>query len=375
MSLQSGSHEPEYRSLTDWFARYHIDLPLLSFILLVSVIGMFTLYSASGHKSAVVLSQAMRLGIGLTCMVLVAQIPSEWYRVAAPWFYAGGVVLLLLVLLVGDHSKGAQRWLDLGFVRFQPSEMMKLAVPLTAAAFLHSAGLPPRWLSIGVVLAVVFIPVGMVAIQPDLGTAMLIAVAGVLVLYFAGLPWRLIIIVLLTLVAIAPVFWNFLHDYQQQRVLTFLDPERDPSGAGYHITQSKIAIGSGGLMGKGWMQSSQATLNFLPESSTDFIFAVYAEEMGLLGVLLLLGLYCCIVARCLLIALRGQDVFQRLVGGSLGLTFFVYVFINMGMVAGILPVVGVPLPMVSFGGTSMVTMLASFGILMSIQTHRKLIST
>jgi rod shape determining protein RodA len=367
--------DPEGPSLTEALARWHIDLPLLSLLLIVSGIGLFTLYSASGHELGVVLGQCIRLLIGLTAMILVAQIPPEWYRTAAPVFYLLGAALLALVLVVGDAAKGAQRWLDLGVLRFQPSEIMKLAVPMTVAAYLHLRPLPPRWMDIGLVGLLILIPVGLVAKQPDLGTAILIAAAGGFVLFVAGLRWRFIILLGVGLLALAPVLWANLHDYQQQRVLTFLDPERDPSGAGYHITQSKIAIGSGGLLGKGWMNSSQAKLDFLPESHTDFIFAVYAEEMGLLGVLLLLALYCGIVLRGLYIALRGQDMFQRLVAGGLSFTFFLYVFINMGMVAGILPVVGVPLPMVSFGGTSLVIMLASFGILMSFHTHRKLISS
>jgi rod shape determining protein RodA len=362
-------------NLTEVLAHWHVDLPLLLLLLSVSIIGLFTLYSASGHEFDVVLGQFMRLMLGLTAMVLVAQIPSEWYRVAAPFFYIIGSILLVLVLVLGDAAKGAQRWLDLGILRFQPSEIMKMAVPMTIAAYLHLRPLPPRWMDIVLVGILIAIPVGLVAKQPDLGTSILIAAAGGFVLFMAGLRWRFIILLLIAFAAAGPTLWVNLHDYQQQRVLTFLDPERDPSGAGYHITQSKIAIGSGGLLGKGWMNSSQAKLDFLPESHTDFIFAVYAEEMGLLGVLLLLALYCGIVARGLYIALRGQDMFQRLVAGGLSFTFFLYVFINMGMVAGILPVVGVPLPMISFGGTSMVIMLASFGILMSIHTHRKLISS
>jgi rod shape determining protein RodA len=367
--------KPEGISLTEVLARWHIDLPLLSLLLVVSIIGLFTLYSASGHVFGMVLGQFMRLLVGVTAMILVAQIPSEWYRLAAPFFYVIGAILLVLVLLLGDQAKGAQRWLDLGVIRFQPSEIMKLAVPITIAAYLNMRPLPPRWMDIGLVGVLILIPVVLVADQPDLGTALLIAAAGGFVLFMGGLRWRFIILLALAVLAAAPLLWANLHDYQQQRVLTFLDPERDPSGAGYHITQSKIAIGSGGLIGKGWMHSSQAKLDFLPESHTDFIFAVYAEEMGLLGVLLLLGLYCAIVLRGLYIAWRGQDMFQRLAAGGLSFTFFLYVFINMGMVSGILPVVGVPLPMVSFGGTSMVIMLASFGILMSIHTHRKLISS
>ncbi len=356
-----------------WLARAHLDLWLAVMLLLLAAIGLSVLYSASGHSAEMVFSQAQRLALGFAVMLVCAQVPPEIYRALAPWFYGTTVLLLLLVLLLGDTSKGAQRWLDFG-VRFQPSELMKLAMPLCVAAFLHSRSLPPRFFVVLATLALIGVPSVLIVVQPDLGTGMLVVCAGVFALYFGGWGWRWIAGGAAAAAAAAWPLWHALHDYQRQRVLTFLDPESDPLGAGYHITQSKIAIGSGGMFGKGWMNGTQAHLEFLPESHTDFIFAVYGEEFGMLGIVLLLALYLAIVGRGLMIAARGQDTFQRLVAGSLSLTFFLYVFINMGMVLGLLPVVGVPLPMISFGGTSVVSLLAGFGMLMSIQTHRKLIS-
>ena len=358
-----------------WFARWHFDLVLGLLLLAVSGVGLCVLYSASGQSLGMVISQAQRLVLGLVMMIVLAQAPPEFYRAAAPWFYGFSMLLLVAVALLGQHAKGAQRWLDLGVMRFQPSELMKLAAPIAVAAYLQSRHLPPSFLTLLVSLALIMVPTGLIAIQPDLGTALLVVTAGVLALFFGGLRWRWIILAAASIAAAAPLLWLKLHDYQRNRLLTFLDPERDPLGAGYHITQSKIAIGSGGLFGKGWLMGTQANLDFLPEAHTDFIFAVYSEELGLIGVLLLLLLYSAIVVRCLVIALRGQDTFQRLLAGSLGLTFFIYVFINCGMVIGLLPVVGVPLPLVSYGGTSAVTLLAGFGILMSVQTHRKLLTS
>ena len=354
--------------------RFHIDLWLTLLIIATTTMGLMVVYSASGASLPMTLSQLERFGLGLLVMAVCAQAPPEFYRQIAPWLYVGTLVLLALVPVLGEHAKGAQRWLDFKVFRFQPSEMMKLAMPMMVAAFLHRRPLPPKPATMAITLLLIVVPTVLVAIQPDLGTALLIVVAGVFALFFGGLGWRWIGGGLIGVAAIAPLLWFKLHDYQRQRVLTFLDPERDPLGAGYHITQSKIAIGSGGLFGKGWLQGTQAKLDFLPESHTDFIFAVYSEELGLLGILLLLSLYLAIVARGLIIALRGQYTFQRLLAGSIALTFFFYMFINMGMVIGLLPVVGVPLPLVSYGGTSMVTLLTGFGLLMSIQTHRKLIS-
>ncbi|HUR42217.1 MAG TPA: rod shape-determining protein RodA [Verrucomicrobiae bacterium] len=356
-----------------WLARAHLDLWLTVLLLALGGVGLLTVYSASGHSNDMLFSQAQRFVLGLVVMLAFAQVPPELYRAGAPWLYGVTLLLLVAVLVLGDHSKGAQRWLDVG-IRFQPSELMKLAMPLMIAAFLHGRALPPRVPTVLITLVLIGLPTGLIAVQPDLGTAVLVVCAGVFALYFGGWDWRWIAAGFAGFGAAAYPLWHNLHDYQRQRVLTFLNPESDPLGAGYHITQSKIAIGSGGLFGKGWMNGTQAHLEFLPESHTDFIFAVYAEEFGMLGVLLLLTLYLAVVGRGLVIALRGQDTFQRLLAGSLSLTLFLYVFINMGMVLGLLPVVGVPLPLVSFGGTSMVSLLAGFGMLMSIQTHRKLIS-
>jgi len=374
LSAPRGSSRPE-PSLADSFERWHIDLWLLILLIAVGAIGLVVLYSASGHSLPQVISQGQRWILGLVIMALIAQAPPEWFRAVAPWLYGVTVILLVLTLAIGATAKGAQRWLDLGVLRFQPSEMMKLAMPMTVAAFLHSRNLPPRFLTMLVTLALICIPTGLIAKQPDLGTALLVVAAGFFALFFAGFRWRWMIGALAALGAALPLVWSKMHDYQRQRILTLLDPESDPLGAGYHITQSKIAIGSGGLFGKGWLNGTQAKLEFLPESHTDFIFAVYSEEFGLLGILLLLILYLAIVTRGLFIAARAQDTFQRLLAASLAMTFFIYVFINMGMVIGLLPVVGVPLPLVSYGGTSVVSLLTGFGMLMSIQTHRKLLSS
>lgn len=353
----------------------HIDLVLLVLLLCVCALGLTVLYSASGHSAAVVINQAERLALGLVVMTVAAQASPEVYRSGAPWFYGFAALLCALTLVLGDHAKGAQRWLDFGVVRFQPSELMKLAMPIMVASFLHLFTLPPRWYTVLVTLAIVGVPTLLVMIQPDLGTSMLILASGGFALYLGGLRWQYIAVAAGAVAAAAPILWNSLHEYQRQRILTLLDPESDPLGAGYHISQSKIAIGSGGVSGKGWLEGTQAKLDFLPEAHTDFILAVYAEELGLVGVAVLLVLYLSIVGRGLYIAARAQDSFQRLLAGSLAMTFFVYVFINMGMVMGLLPVVGVPLPMMSYGGTSMVSLLAGFGILMSIQTHRKLLAS
>jgi len=370
---RNGPHKPE-PGLADLLESWHIDLWLLLLLSSVAVMGMFVIYSASSHSLGAVVNQAERFVLGLFVMAVVAQAPPEFYRLVAPWLYGLTVFLLVLVLAVGDHAMGAQRWLDLGFIRFQPSELMKLAMPMTMAAFLHYRRLPPRPLTLLIALAIIGVPTGMIAIQPDLGTSLLVVAAGGFALFFAGLQWRWILGALAAVGAAAPLLWERLHDYQRKRILTLLDPESDPLGAGYHITQSKIAIGSGGLFGKGWLEGTQAKLEFLPEAHTDFIFAVFAEELGLMTVLVLLTIYLCIVGRCLWIAVRAQDSFQRLLAAALGMTFFIYVFINMGMVIGLLPVVGVPLPLFSFGGTSMVSLLAGFGMLMSIHTHRKLLA-
>lgn len=353
----------------------HLDIPLLIALVTLAAVGMVILYSASGQDTDLLIRQSVRLGLAFVVMFILAQIPPHYIEYWAPWMFSAGLALLVGVLLFGDVGKGAQRWLDLGFFRFQPSELMKLAVPIMIAWYLSEHPLPPNKQQLAIGSLIIIVPVLLIAKQPDLGTSILIAGAGVFVLLLAGMRWRYIIGAGLIAAACAPLLWYLLKDYQRSRVLTFLNPERDPLGSGYHIIQSKIAIGSGGLYGKGWLNGSQAQLEFLPERSTDFIFAVFAEEFGLIGIILLLSLYIFIVVRGLYIATQAQDTFNRLVAGSLTLTFFVYTFVNIGMVIGILPVVGLPLPLVSYGGTSMVTVMAGFGVIMSIHTHRKLLSS
>ena len=352
--------------------RLNIDGPLLGGLLLTSGLGLVVLYSAVGENMDLWLQQCVRLFVALVAMLIVAQLPPDLMRRWTPWGYLIGLILLILVLQSGEVSQGAQRWLDLG-IRFQPSEIMKLAVPMMAAWFLHERQLPPRFLDLVIIGVLIIVPTALIAIQPDLGTSLLIATAGILVIVLAGLSMRVMLLLGVASIPGAMVLWNYMQDYQKQRVLTLLNPDSDPLGAGYNIIQSKIAIGSGGLFGKGWTNGSQAQLEFLPERDTDFIFAVMGEEMGLFGVLSLLGLYMFIVGRSLYIAIQARDTFSRLLAGSISLTFFVYVFVNTAMVTGLVPVVGIPLPLVSFGGTSMVTLMAGFGILMSIHNHRKLL--
>jgi rod shape determining protein RodA len=353
----------------------HLDGQLLLALCAIAVMGLAILYSASGQNEALLWRQTMRFGLALAAMIALAQVSPKYLRLWAPWVYALGVLLLLVVMFVGEASKGAQRWLDLGVIRFQPSELMKLSVPMMCAWLLHERPLPPDLKLLALMAMTILVPVALIAEQPDLGTALLIAASGIFVVLLAGLRGRVIAAVLALVPVLGWLAWRFLHDYQRKRVLTFLDPESDPLGAGYHIIQSQIAIGSGGVFGKGWMNGSQAQLEFLPERSTDFIFAVVGEEFGLLGLLLLLALYLFVIGRGLFMAIECQDTFARLVAGSISLTFFVYVFVNAGMVSGLVPVVGVPLPLVSFGGTSMVTLMAGFGILMSLHSHRKLVGS
>lgn len=353
------------------FRWLRLDPWLLFALLLLLGVSVVTVYSASHQSLQQLTSLGMRIGLGVVLMLIMARIPPRIYQFWSPWLFGAGLALLFAVELFGHIGKGAQRWLDLGFIRFQPSEIMKLAVPMMAAWYLAHRPLPPRPLDVLATLVLVLVPMGLIMLQPDLGTALLVGAAGIFVLLLAGLSWRYIAGGLVALAAVIPVMWNFvMHDYQRQRVLTLLDPDADPLGTGYHIIQSKIAIGSGGVFGKGWLNSTQANLSFLPEGHTDFIFAVFAEEFGLIGVLLLLSLYLFIVLRGLVIAVNAPSVYGRLLAGSLSLSFFVYVFVNTGMVTGLLPVVGVPLPLVSYGGTAMVTLMAGFGMLMSIHSHR-----
>jgi rod shape determining protein RodA len=346
---------------------------LISGILAVLIFGTFVLYSASGANSDILIGQFARIGVAMLAMFAIAQINAAWMRRAAPWLYFVGMITLVLVLVRGEMGGGAQRWLDIG-IRFQPSELMKLAVPAMLAWLLHERPLPPSAGLILLMLLLIGVPVAMIGLQPDLGTAILIGLTGATVIFLAGIGVRYLVAGGLAGLLALPAMWYFvMHDYQKQRVLTLLDPEKDPLGAGYHIIQSKIAIGSGGAFGKGWLNGSQGQLEFLPEQTTDFIFAVIGEEFGFVGVFVLLILYLLIVARGFYIAAMAQDTFSRLLAGSISFTFFFYMFVNTAMVTGLLPVVGVPLPLISAGGTSLVTLLAGFGILMSIQTHRKLL--
>ncbi len=354
--------------------RFHIDFPLLFLLLALTVYGLVVLYSASGQRLGAVVRQAQYFVIAYTVMLAAAQISVQRYRRWAPFLYAAGLGLLVAVLAFGVGAKGAQRWLSIGGFRFQPSELMKLAMPLMLAWFLASKVLPPRFVPILGSLVLIAVPAALVIRQPDLGTALLIAGSGLIVLFMAGISWRLIFGAgVLAVLSAWPAWVYLLHDYQRQRILTLLNPERDKLGTGWNIIQSKTAIGSGGWSGKGWLNGTQSQLDFLPESHTDFIIAVLAEEFGLRGVILLMALYLLIFVRGFWIGMHAQDSFSRLVAAGLTLTFFIYVFVNMGMVSGLLPVVGVPLPLVSAGGTSVVTLMAAFGILMAISTERRLV--
>lgn len=358
------------RSLAD---RMHLDFLLIFLTLVTCAYGLVILYSAVDKNTALVMSQAIKIGIALAAMVFMAQIPPIFYMRLAPWLYAIGVVLLILVLVAGYSVNGSQRWIRIpGVFNFQPSELMKLVLPMVLAAYFNDRHLPPKAKHLFWAGVIIALPTLLIAKQPDLGTALLIAASGLLVLLLAGIPWRYVFGAIGLGLAAAPALWLVMRDYQRQRILTLLDPERDPLGAGWNIIQSKTAIGSGGLFGKGLFLGTQSHLDFLPESQTDFIIAVLAEELGLIGVVTLLLLYVLLIGRGVVISVQAQDTFGRLLGGTITFTFFVYVFVNIGMVSGILPVVGVPLPLVSYGGTSILTLFAGFGMLMSIHTHRRL---
>ena len=359
-----------------WLKRLtqHIDGYLLGIILLTLLVGLFVLFSASDQSVDRVLSQLANIGVALSLMLLFANIPPHHLvRVALP-LYGLGLLLLLGVFFFGEISHGARRWLHLG-IRIQPSELMKLALPMMLAWYFAKRQGSLRWTDYAVATFLLIVPVGFIVKQPDLGTGLLIAASGFYVLFLAGLSWRLIIGMAVGLAAAAPIMWSVLHDYQRKRIDILFDPQQDPLGAGYHTIQAGIALGSGGLTGKGWLNGTQAQLDFLPERTTDFIFAVFAEEFGFIGNVLLVILFALIIMRGLVIASEAQSTFARLLAGSITLTFFTYVFVNIGMVSGILPVVGVPLPLISYGGTSLATLMLGFGILMSIQTHKKLVAT
>lgn len=349
-----------------------IDFVLLFGLIAISGYGLLVLYSASGGSERMFTNKVIQVSLGMGVMLVMAYIPPRFYERVAPYLYLVCLVLLILVDLVGETSKGAQRWLNLGFIRFQPSEIAKLAVPLMVATYLGKRPLPPDFRDTFIVLGMIIIPTLLVAMQPDLGTSILVCAAGMFVLFLAGLSWKLIMGGVVFLAGFIPIMWFYLmHDYQKTRVMTLIDPEKDPLGAGYHIIQSKIAIGSGGIEGKGWMEGTQSQLEFLPEPHTDFIFAVLSEEHGMIGVLVLLGIYLFIIARGLMIGAKSATTFGRILSGGTSLLFFVYVFVNIGMVSGILPVVGVPLPLFSYGGTSYVTLMAAFGLMMSSYVYRE----
>lgn len=356
------------------FQRWHLDPWLLLGLFVLSLTGLIILYSAGNQHFHLVLQQASRLAIAFVFLFFFAQIPPYRYQQWTPWIFLGSLFLLILVPLVGQWDHGAQRWLGIGSLRFQPSELMKLALPMMLAYYFDEHPLPPSFATVLKAGIILFIPVLLTLKQPDLGTAIIIGCSGLFILFLAGMSWKLITALLGLGVISAPVLWHFMHSYQRQRILTFLNPERDPLGTGYHIIQSKIAIGSGGLLGKGYLHGTQSRLQFLPTHTTDFIFSVSGEELGFIGCFLILSLFLFVTARGLYISTQAQTTYGRLLAGSLTLTFFLSMFINAGMVTGLLPVVGVPLPLISYGGTSMVTVLASFGMIMSMQTHRKLYS-
>jgi len=349
-----------------------LDLPLLGALLLLATIGLFTLYSASNLDQRLVMNQGARFVLGALLLLLIARVPPTVLRNWTPWLYVASLVLLVIVAVLGE-GRGAHRWLDLKIMRFQPSELVKLTLPMMAAWYLHSRELPPRWIALATLALLIGAPALLIAKEPDLGTALLVVASGVFAVFLAGLAWWRIGIALACVGAVAPLAWHFMHEYQRNRLRMFLDPEADPLGNGWHIIQSEIAVGSGGLFGKGWHQGTQSQLEFLPEHTTDFVFAVFSEEWGLIGVVLLLALYIFIVGRGLWIASNARDTYSRLLAGSISMAFFVYVMVNGGMITGLLPVVGVPLPLISYGGTSAVSLLAGFGVLMSIHSHRRLL--
>ena len=370
------SDEDVLRRRASLLQRMHLDGILLLLLLILATGSLFILYSASGKNIDLLMKQASSFGIGLVAMVIIAQIEPRFMARWVPLAYVGGVALLFVVDVMGHNAMGATRWINIpGVIRFQPSEFMKIIMPATMAWYLSKRSLPPSLKHIFVCLMLIGVPVVLILVQPDLGTSLLVVTSGAFVMFMAGLQWRWILGAAAALVPVAVAMWFFvLHQYQKQRVLTVLTPESDPLGSGWNIIQSKAAIGSGGVLGKGWLMGTQSHLDFLPESHTDFIIAVLAEEFGLVGVCLLLLVYLLLICRGLVITVQAQTLFGKLMAGAWTMTFFVYVFVNIGMVSGLLPVVGVPLPFISYGGTSLITLLSGFGVLMSIHTHRKWIA-
>jgi|TARA_Y100001949_G_scaffold30779_2_gene23908 rod shape determining protein RodA len=352
--------------------RLHIDFPLLVAFLAIFMISLTAIYSASNSNIDAVVNQAIKILISISAMAVVAQFSPLSYGRVGPWLFFLCLVLLILVLLIGETRNGATRWLNIG-ISFQPSELMKIAMPLMIARYISSGALPPTVFSVGVSITIVLVPSYLIMEQPDLGTSILIAFSGLVVIFLSGLKKRYLAVAFGLFLAYLPLMWANMHPFQKNRVLAFLNPGSDPTGSGYHLIQSKIAIGSGGLFGKGWLNSTQGQLDFLPERTTDFIFAILAEEFGFLGISLLIGIYLFIIGRGIMIAINAQDLFSRLLASSISLTFFVYVFVNIAMTTGLLPVVGIPLPLISSGGTSMLTIMVGLGMLMSVQTHRRLV--
>lgn len=370
---QSDGLDTRARNATSIWQTIHTDPPLLVGIILLCAFGLFVLFSASGGDVPLVQRQAVIKVIGLVVMFIVAQFNVHFFRQWAPTLYAVSLALLGLVLVIGVEENGAKSWLDLpGLPSFQPSELMKFVVPMLMAWYLASRPLPPRFKHLFFSAVLILVPAGLIIVQNDTGTAIMVTMSGVFVVLLAGIRWRIVIGGFIALLMVSPAWYIFLaQEHQKNRILTFLDPYRDPTGAGYNIIQSQIAIGSGGIYGKGYGEGAQSHLDFIPESNTDFILAVLAEEFGLLGVLFLIALYLFVLARGCYIAFTANDMFSRLLAGSITLTFFFYVFVNMAMVSGLLPVIGLPLPLMSRGGTSVVTLFIGFGLLMSIQTHAR----
>ena len=363
----------EFSKGSDTWSILHLDPVLGSLLALAGLVGLIALYSASGADLAMTLKQASSMLIGTLVMLVLARIPPSTYAYVSPWLYSFCLILLLAVAVVGDVRLGAQRWLTIpGVTSVQPSEFLKLAMPMMSAWYLSSRPQPLRINDVVISLGLILLPVGLIAEQPDLGTSILVFSSGFFVIFLGGLPWRFMGGIAATFAICAPIAWGFLHDYQRRRIHTLFDPESDPLGNGWNIIQSKTAIGSGGIFGKGWLDGSQSHLHFLPEGHTDFIIAAYSEEFGFIGVVLLMLIYTAILARSFQIATQAQSSYARLLAGAITLSFSVYVFVNVGMVSGILPVVGVPLPFVSYGGTAIITLMSGFGVLMSIHAHRKL---
>lgn len=367
-------HEDLYHTETvkpkGLLAFFHLDTVLVFLIFMLTLFSLLVLYSASNHNMAYLMSQALKIAGGFVLMIIIAFIPPERIKQFTPLFYLFSLLLLLAVIFVGVETNGAHRWIDLKIIRFQPSELAKLAVPMMLAYYLHKTNIPPTFMNVIGSLFIIGIPFLMIFMQPDLGTAIIILFSGVVLLFLGGIQWRYIISAIIIVAVAIPSMWFFgMKEYQKDRVITFLNPELDPLGKGYQIIQSKIAIGSGGIYGKGWQNSTQVSLKFLPEATTDFIYAIIGEEFGLIGTSLLIICYLLIIWRGLYIAINARDSYFQLVGGAICLVFFFYVFVNTGMVSGILPVVGVPLPFVSYGGTAIVTLFISFGILMNIYSH------